>query len=71
MANRARQIAKLQEKAAALSDEFDELWVEMSESFDNMPENLQDGERGEIMQSRIDRIEEVRDVLTDFAEEEL
>ena len=71
MANRARQIAKLHEKAAALSDEFDELWVEMSESFDNMPENLQDGEKGEIMQSRIDRIEEVRDVLTDFAEEEL
>lgn len=71
MANRRKQIEALQKKASELSDEMDALAIEMQESLDNMPESLQQGDRGETMQERIDAVETVRDALTDFAEEEL
>lgn len=50
---------------------MEELWEEEQESFDNLPEGLQEGERGEQMQENIDALEEFLDNLeeTDALEE--
>ena len=50
---------------------MEELWEEEQESFDNLPEGLQEGEKGERMQENIDALEEFLDNLeeTDALEE--
>jgi broad specificity phosphatase PhoE len=70
MSNRKRQIKTLQEKAQALSEEFDMLITELEESLENMPENMQGGAKEEAAQERIDRLADWRDQLTDMAEED-
>ena len=50
---------------------LEEVGDEEQESFDNLPEGLQEGERGEQMQENIDALEEFLDNLeeTDALEE--
>ena len=50
---------------------LEELWEEEQENFDNLPEGLQEGEKGERMQENIDALEEFLDNLeeTDDLEE--
>lgn len=38
---------------------MEELWEEEQENFDNLPEGLQEGERGDQMQENIDALEEM------------
>lgn len=70
MANRRKQIEAIQAKASELSDELDILVMDLQESFDNTPESIQNSERGETMQERIDTLTEWRDQLSDMAEAE-
>lgn len=58
-------IGKLIEKANELKYEIEEVLNEEQECFDNMPENLQYGERGENMQEAINNLEEAQSSIED------
>lgn len=49
---------KIQERAAVLFDDLEQLRIEMQDSYDNLPESLQDGVNGEKMYARIEAVEE-------------
>jgi len=48
-----------------LIGELVEVREDEQEAFDNLPESLQSGERGEAIESAIDSIEEAMDALTE------
>lgn len=54
-------------EASSLCDELGELRDEEQDYFDNMPEGLQGGEKGEKAQAAIDAMENVTGLLEDFA----
>lgn len=63
-----RQYEKLQERARELAADFEELRDEMQDSYDNMPESLQDSENGQKMDARIDVIGEQISALDEIHE---
>lgn len=56
--NKARRtrINEIIEKLNALKEDVEAIMDEEQESFDNMPESLQEGERGDAMQEAIDNL---------------
>ena len=70
MANRKQQIKKIQVKADALLTEVEELISELEDAFENMPESIQYGEKGDRAQERIDLLGTWRDSLSEIVEEE-
>jgi t-SNARE complex subunit (syntaxin) len=56
---RRREIRKIKEQIADLAMRLEDIRDQEQESFDNMPESLQQGERGEKMESAINELEEV------------
>ena len=69
---RRKRIEDAQAKLEELKQEIDAILSEEQEAFDNMPESLQDGDRGEAMQEAIDALEsavssceEIDEYLTD------
>ena len=70
----ARLIEKLEELDALRSEiqeELEAVMDEEQEALDNMPENLQDGERGQQMQEYIDAMKSVVYDLENFDVESL
>ena len=76
--NKARRnrIAGVQSQLEALKQEIDSILEEEQEAYDNMPESLQNGERGEAMQGAIEALEsavssceEVEEYLTSATEQ--
>ena len=57
--NKARRnrIADVQSKLEELKQEIDAILSDEQEAYDNMPESLQNGERGEAMQEAVDALE--------------
>lgn len=57
--NKARRktLAEIQERLDELKGLIDGVLCEEQEAFDNLPESLQDCERGEAMQEAIDALE--------------
>lgn len=55
--NRRERIRKLISSLEDLSNELDEILSEEQEAFENMPESLQDSERGEQSQEAINALE--------------
>lgn len=57
--NKARRsrIADVQTQLEALKQDIDDILAEEQEAYDNMPESLQNSERGEAMQEAIDALE--------------
>lgn len=69
---RRKAIERISEKLEELQEEIQMLKDEEEEAYDNLPESLQDGEKGEAMQEAIEYldnadsfIEEARDALND------
>lgn len=60
---RRKEIDKLTAQIEEIKEAIEALRDEEQEAFDNMPESLQDGERGEKMQSAIDALEYAADDL--------
>lgn len=56
--NRRERINKVHAKLDEILGLIDELREEEQEAYDNMPESMQYGERGEKMQEAIDALEE-------------
>ena len=54
---RRKRIEDVQSQLEALKQEIDEILSEEQEAFDNMPESLQEGERGQAMTEVIDALE--------------
>lgn len=57
-AYRRKRIEDLQSTLTSLRDEIQVLLDEEQDAFDNMPESLQQGEKGEKAQAAIDALEE-------------
>ena len=57
--NKARRnrIADVQTQLEALKQDIDAILSEEQEAYDNMPEGLQESERGQAMQEAIDALE--------------
>ena len=54
---RRKQLSEIQDKMAELRDMIDMVLSEEQDAFVNLPENLQESERGEAMQAAIDAME--------------
>ena len=54
---RRKRIEDVRSQLEALKQEIDEILSEEQEAFDNMPESLQEGERGQAMTEAIDALE--------------
>lgn len=54
------------DKLEELKSEIEGISEEEQESYDNLPESLQDGERGEKMQSAIDNLEYATSYMDDI-----
>lgn len=76
--NKARRnrIADVQTQLEALKQDIDAILSEEQEAYDNMPESLQESERGQAMQEAIDALEsaigsceEVDEYLTSATEQ--
>ena len=70
---RRKELARIVEKLEALEalrseiqEELDAVMDEEQEALDNMPESLQEGERGQQMQEYIDAMEYAMDDLENF-----
>lgn len=61
------RLTTLMGEASSLGDELAALRDEEQEYLDNMPENMQDGEKGQKAQEAIDVMESVTGQLEDFA----
>lgn len=54
---RRKQLNALYSKMEELKSQLETILEEEQESFDNMPESLQDSERGQLSQEAIDNLE--------------
>ena len=54
---RRKKIEAIQEQLGALKDLIEEIMEEEQEAYDNLPESLQESERGEAMYNAIDALD--------------
>lgn len=64
-AARRKEISKISAQIEELTSQLEALQETEQECYDNMPEPLQDSERGETMQNAIDSMESALDNLRD------
>ena len=55
--DRRKQLSEIQSKLSELRDMIDTVLSDEQEAYDNLPESLQESERGEAMQAAIDAME--------------
>ena len=65
---RRKKIEKIREDLDGLMALVEELAEEEQEAFDNLPESLQDTERGEAMQTAIDNLDNLQNSLEEAGE---
>lgn len=63
--NRRKQISAISEQLENLKEAIEALRDEEQECFDNLPESLQGGERGETMEAAIEALDYAADDLQD------
>lgn len=61
--SRRKKIDGIIEKLRGLKEELDDLKDEEEEALDNLPQSIQESEKGEEMQTGIDALEEAGDDL--------
>ena len=64
------ELMRIQLEVQELSAKFEDICSEEQEAYDNLPERLQDAERGETMQAHIENLQTTVDDLNDFASAE-
>lgn len=62
---RINNLKKLDVRLEQLIHEFEKVLNDEQSAFENMPENLQSSERGEVMEIAIDSLSEVIDLIQD------
>lgn len=63
---RRKVIADIQAQLSNLAEAINNVWSEEQEAFDNLPEGLQESERGEAMQEAIDALESAADLCEEL-----
>ena len=64
--DRRARISKLQDQLQDIMSALDEIRNEEQEAYDNMPESIQYGERGDAMTDAIDNMDEAASLLEDI-----
>ena len=64
-ANRRKRLNEVAVKLRELTEVVNDIGGEEQEAFDNMPEQLQESEKGERMEDIIDQLEDMSDSLED------
>lgn len=62
----ARRIQELQGQIESIVSELETLRDEEQDAHDNLPESLQEGEKGQAMQEAIERMEDALSALADI-----
>lgn len=65
--DRRKRLEGIYEKLMEIYEELDAIIDEEQEAYDNMPESLQDSEKGERMYEGIDSLERARDDINNAA----
>lgn len=65
--DRRKRLEGIYEKLMEIYEELDAIIDEEQEAYDNMPESLQDSEKGERMYEGIDSLESARDDINNTA----
>ena len=60
---RKEKLNKLCEELHNIKDELDEMQTKMQEEYDDMSEKIQDSEKGELLRSEIDDMEEYKNSI--------
>ena len=66
---RRKRLDYLKDKLADICDEIEIIREEEENAFDNLPESLQESERGEAMQNAVYQLEEISDNLQQIIED--
>lgn len=66
--DRRNRLAKIQNIIEGLIAEVEEIHGEEEEAYENLPESLQETERGESMERAIDKLEDLQQNLEEAAE---
>lgn len=67
-ADRRKRISALWDKLDEIKTEIEAIMEEEQDSYDNLPESLQQSERGEKMESAIDNLESAASSIDDVIE---
>ena len=67
--DRRNRIAKLIGEFEALQGEIEDIHAEEEDAFNNLPESLQDGERGQAMQQAVDSLDNAKNALEELLSE--
>lgn len=62
---RRKRISKILEQLEGLSMEIEEVMNEEQEAYDNLPESIQDSERGENMEEYISSLDDAMNYVSD------
>lgn len=65
---RRKQIAQLLEQLENLKADLDSILEEEQEAFDNLPESLQEGERGQASQTAIESLESAQSAFEEVVD---
>lgn len=65
---RRNRINKVIEQLEVLKDEIADIGMEEEEAYDNLPEGIQESDRGEAMQEAVDNLEIAGDTFDDIIE---
>jgi hypothetical protein len=66
--NRRKAISRVIEQLEIIKNDIEVILDEEQDSFDSMPENLQDSERGQVSQDAIDNLESAVDSIEEVLE---
>ena len=58
-AQRRKQLNKIRESLDCLIVELDQVKDDEEEAYENMPESLQESERGQLMYENVDKLEDI------------
>lgn len=67
--NRRKRIQNICDQIEALREEFDAIIEEEQEAYDNMPEQLQDSEKGKAMYEGISSLEDISSSMESVQDE--
>ena len=66
---RRKKIEEIREAISSLYDDLESVKIDEEDAFDNLPESLQESDRGESMQDAIDHLDSACDMLQEAIDE--
>ena len=66
---RRKTLKEIRDRLQACYEDLDMVFEEEQEAYDNLPDSLQESERGEEMSGNVDFLEELRDSISDICDE--